>query len=315
MTTGRDPGAVSQGRRCAPIALFVYNRPEHTRRTVEALKLNTLAGDSDLHVFCDGHRREGDRAAVEDTRRYVRGIAGFRSVRIVERTKNLGLAASIIGGVSELVEAEGRVIVLEDDMLSSLFFLQYMNDALECYKDDDRVISIHAYTYPTGAALPETFFLRGADCWGWGTWSRAWKLFEPDGSKLLRELRERKLGRVLDMDGAYPFRRMLKNQIAGKNDSWAIRWHASAVVHGKLTLYPGRPLICNIGTDTSGTHTYTPTDVYAVQVADRPVRVENIPVMESAFAKRHVARFLRSLPWKWMVARLTSWLRPAKSVR
>ena len=167
----------------SPITLFVYNRPWHTRQTVESLQKNELADESDLIVFSDGEktgvrsqnpegiiinaddRRPTTDDRIKEVREYIKTINGFKSVRIVEREKNLGLANSIISGVTEVVNQYGRIIVLEDDMVTSPCFLRYMNDALDKYETDDRVICVHGYVFPIDE-LPGTFFIRGADCWG-----------------------------------------------------------------------------------------------------------------------------------------------------
>jgi hypothetical protein len=277
----------------APVALFTYNRLWHIRQTVEALQRNELALESDLFVFSDGPRSESDRKQVVEVRKYLKSIGGFRQVTVIERDHNLGLAESIMAGVTEIVNNYGRVIVLEDDMLTSPFFLRYMNDALEFYKDEERVISIHGYLYPLRASLPETFFLRGADCWGWATWKRGWDLFEPDGRKLLKELKERNLQKRFDLNGAHPYTRMLKWQARGALDSWAIRWHASAFLADKLTLYPGRSLIANIGLDASGAHC-SPTYRFDVALADKPVKIDVIPIEEHAGAKRVLESYYRT---------------------
>lgn len=238
----------------APIVLFVYNRYEHIRRTIEALKQNLMARESDLIIFSDAPRSEVHTGGVDEVRQYIRRIEGFKTVTIVERETNLGLANSIIDGVTTIVNKYGRIIVLEDDMVTSPYFLTYMNDALEKYSDSERVVNIHAYVYPVDRALPESFFLRGADCWGWATWRRGWAYFNSDGQFLLDELKRRNLINVFDFNGSYPFSKMLEEQIKGANNSWAVRWYASAFLADKLTLYPGRSLLQNIGNDNSGTH-------------------------------------------------------------
>lgn len=238
----------------SPIALFAYNRPVHLQRTIEALKQNALASESDLYVFSDAPKSIIQANMVMEVRQFIRQIRGFKSVTIIERETNFGLARSIIDGVTTIVEKYGRIIVLEDDMVTSPYFLSYMNEALEKYADDDRVVSIHGYVYPVKQTLPEAFFLPGADCWGWATWKRGWNIFNKDGQYLLDELKRRKLIHAFDFNGAYPFSKMLKLQIKGKNDSWAVRWYASAYLAGKLTLYPGQSLVHNIGNDNSGSH-------------------------------------------------------------
>ena len=276
----------------APVTLFTYNRLWHTRQTIEALQRNELALKSDLFVFSDGPRSEPRRKQVAEVRKYLKNIGGFRRVTVIERDHNLGLARSIIAGVTELVNNYGRVIVLEDDLATSPFFLRYMNNALEFYRDEERVISIHGYLYPLRAPLPDTFFLRGADCWGWATWKRGWDLFEPDGRKLLKELKERDLQKRFDLNGSHPYTRMLKWQARGALNSWAIRWHASAFLADKLTLYPGRSLIANIGLDASGAHC-SPTDRFDIMLADKAVKIGSIPLEEHSGAIQALENYYR----------------------
>ncbi len=274
----------------APIALFAYKRPDHLRKTVTALRINREAPRTRLYVFSDGARGSEDWPGVEAVRKSIDEIDGFADVKVIARDANLGLARSIIEGVGQVIEGHGRVIVVEDDLVVSPFFLRYMNEALDLYAGDERVASVHGYVYPVQGELPETFFLRGADCWGWGTWARAWRLFEPDGAKLLGELRRRRLTRTFDLDGTYPYTRMLEDQIAGNNDSWAIRWHASAFLADRLTLYPGRTLVQNIGNDASGTH-HTKTGAYSGALSDTPIDVLRLELEECTEARDCFVRF------------------------
>lgn len=276
----------------APVALFVYNRPWHTRQTVEALLRNELASQSDLIVFSDAGRDAASAAGVREVREFVESIAGFRSLRIVRRAANLGLAASIIDGVTAICGEYGRAIVLEDDLVTAPYFLRYMNQSLNVYESDAAVGSIHGYWYPVDREVPETFFLRGASCWGWATWSRAWRLFEPDGRKLLAELRLRKLTDSFDLDGAIAYTQMLKNQIAGKVDSWAIRWHASMFLEERLQLSPGRSLVRNIGFDGTGTHGVE-SEVYGVEQSTIPVTVTRTVLQESPEARAALIHYYR----------------------
>lgn len=278
----------------APIVLFVYNRPDHTQRTVDALKQNKFAEVSELVIFSDAPKSETQAAKVHEVRQYIRQIDGFKSVTIVDRETNLGLARSIIDGVTTIVNKHGRIIVLEDDMVTSPHFLTYMNEALDKYVEDERVISIHGYIYPVREPLPEVFFLRGADCWGWATWQRGWQLFNSDGQYLLDELRRRKLTYAFDYNGTYPLLKMLKNQVEGKNDSWAIRWFASAFLAGKLTLYPGRSLVLNIGNDNSGIHCGS-TDYFDTGVSRTPIRLTNFSVEASSQAMLVIENYFRKL--------------------
>jgi hypothetical protein len=289
----------------APVALFAYARPDHLRRTLDALRANAEARATPLFVFCDGAKRPEQAASVDAVRSIVASIEGFASVTPVLRAHNLGLAASITGGVSAVLSTHGRVIVVEDDILVAPNFLRYMNDALDCYAEEPRVAAIHGYCFPTERALPETFFLRGADCWGWATWSRAWAHFSYDGAALLRALHEHGIEREFDLDGAHPYMRMLKAQVAGSNDSWAIRWHASCFIGGLLTLYPGRSLAHNIGHDGSGTHCGADR-AFDQTLASDPVRVVRRPIEVDDEARRAMIEFLSRR--QGSARRLFAWL-------
>jgi len=278
----------------APITIFTYNRPWHTKKTIDALKDNHMAEKSDLIIFSDGPRSDDDKAYVESVRRYINVVTGFKKVIIVEREKNIGLSGSIISGVTEVMKQYGRVIVVEDDLVSSPYFLKFMNDGLDFYRDVENVISIHGYIYPVQGHLPDTFFLKGADCWGWATWARGWAYFNPDGKHLLKGIKEGKLGEEFDYNGAYPFTKTLQDQTKGKNDSWAIRWHASAFLSEKLTLYPGRSLIRNIGTDLSGVHSGK-TKVFDTEMSQEPITISDIPIEENHVVKLKIKRYFRKI--------------------
>ena len=280
---------------CAPIALFAYNRPFHLRQTVEALQKNDLASRSHLHIVCDAAKSPVDHQSVQDVRTYARKVDGFARVFVREQARNLGLANSIISGVTNLAGEHGRVIVLEDDLVTSPWFLRFMNEALEFYADEPRVASIHGYVYPVKGELPETFFIRGTDCWGWATWDRAWSCFNSDGVALLKHLQELRLEQSFDYRGAAQNIRMLKENLAGQNDSWAIRWHASTYIANKLTLYPGTSLVRNIGFDGSGVHCTTPSNDHDVGLAQRPVTIQPIGLEENETAKKLFEGFFRQL--------------------
>ena len=278
----------------APIALFVYNRLWHTKKTVESLSKNYLAQKSELVIFSDGAKNSSQEENVENVREYVKSIKGFKSVTIIEKDKNYGLANSIIAGVSQVVNEYGKIIVLEDDLVLSDFFLEYMNKALMTYEKSEEVISIHGYCYPVKDNLPETFFLKGADCWGWATWKRGWALFEFDASKLLQEIKDQNIEKEFDFNSSIEYVKMLRNQVNGKIDSWAIRWHASAFLLGKLTLYPGVSLVNNIGIDSSGTHLGT-TKKFNTQISSKEIVVQPIPFEESVLAKKAFEEYFRSI--------------------
>jgi hypothetical protein len=297
----------------APIVVFAYDRPDHLRRCIEALQANDLAGESDLFIFSDAPKEPARSSRVTQVRDYIRTVGGFRMVTVIEQSENLGLAESIIAGVTKLTDEFGRVIVIEDDLVVSPFFLKFMNDGLNVYADDGRVAGIHGYMFPVGGTLPETFFLRDPGCWGWATWKRAWSHFEIDGRKLKREIERRGLKNVLDYDGQYDYSGMLDDQISGNNSSWAVRWCASVFLADKLVLYPATSLVQNIGQDGSGTHDRV-TNRFAVSLAAKAVRVGGIPVEESAVARQAMIVYLRSIhrpSFPALGARIVSRLRRA----
>lgn len=299
----------------APILLFAYNRPRHLQRTVEALAQNPLAQDSELFVFADGARTEDDREDVDLVRSYIHTIEGFKTVHRVERDRNYGLAANIIDGVTRVVNEYGRVIVLEDDLVTAPGFLQFMNDALDTYADEPRVGHIQAYDFTQNPRLPETFLIKFTGSWGWATWQRAWQHFNPDGQYLLDELRRRHLTHRFDFNGKYGFTRMLRRQVEGKNNSWAIRWNASLFLQDILSLNVGRSLVQNEGFDGSGTHCGA-DHLYQAKLYPDRLRVEKIsPITENLEARKifeHYYARTNSL-WAKGMRRLQSMLKTNKT--
>ncbi|MCL2651232.1 MAG: glycosyltransferase [Candidatus Azobacteroides sp.] len=276
----------------APIALFTYNRPQHTKETIEALLLNEFADESDLIIFSDAAKNDNATKGVNDTRQYLKTITGFKSVQIIERETNYGLANSIIDGVSDVVGRYGQIIVLEDDLLTSPYFLRFMNEAMNLYENQEDVISIHGYLYPVNKKMPETFFIRGADCWGWGTWRRGWDIFNVNGQELLDELIAKKLEWNFDYNGSYPYTKMLKKQVKGAVGSWAIRWYASAFMNNKLTLYPGRSLVFNSGNEGSGTNCGE-SDEFNTELSATPITLSKIEIKESKEARDAFIHYFR----------------------
>lgn len=278
-------------QKLAPIILFVYNRPEHTRKTVEALLKNKEAQYSDLFVFADGCKSNEHAEAVNTVRNYIKTIKGFKSITIKEQDKNLGLAPSVIAGVTDIVNRFGEVIVVEDDLITSKFFLKFMNEALEMYKNEVKVSSIHGYMYPLDGEMQETYFVNDPGCWGWGTWARAWKFFEPDGEKLLNELSKYNLTYVFDYDGSYAYTEMLEDQVEGRVSSWAIRWYASAFLNNMVSLWPGHSLVKNIGMDGTGRHCGE-TNIFDVDLLIQPVKLtKNNPAEDKYLRPKFIAYF------------------------
>jgi hypothetical protein len=275
----------------SPIALFVYNRPWHARQAVEALQKNELAKESELIVYCDGAKSDGDEKEVLTVRDYIDNITGFQNLTVIKKEQNLGLAESIITGVTELCERYGRVIVVEDDLVASPHFLAYVNEALARYADDDRVMQISGYMFPVELhAATDAVFLPFTTCWGWGTWQRSWRRFDPHMAGHEKIKADRKLKYLFDLEGSYSYFDMLEAQMRGGIDSWAIRWYLSVFLLGGLTLHPAKSLIKNIGFDSSGTHC---KDAGMTDIIDPDFAVTNFPgIQVSEAAKRAVYRYL-----------------------
>jgi len=275
----------------APIALFVYNRPEHTRRTISYLQKNQLAEETRLFIFSDGPKTDADKAKVEEVRQMAKEVTGFKSVKVITRKENLGLANSIISGVTKLVNEYDKVIVFEDDLLSSPYTLQYFNEALTRYANEDKVMHIGAYMYDLkDKDLPETFFYRAASSWGWATWARAWKHFEPDIDKLTEQFSKPGILKF-SIEGTMNFWKQMREFKAGKNNSWAIRWYASIFLQDGLTLNPAQSLINNIGHDGTGVHSNR-ENMYDVQISREPVKFFPTEIKENEKAYAAIRYFL-----------------------
>lgn len=274
----------------APIALFTYNRADHTQRAVESLLQNAEAKDSVLFIFSDGAKNEKAIKGVEDNRKYIHTVTGFKSVTIVEREKNWGLANSLIAGITDVINKYGRVIVVEDDLILSPYFLKFMNDGLEKYKDDDRVGTINAFVPPIKEKLPDTYFLYFMHPWGWATWKRSWDLLNLNTKYLLRKMRFKV--KKFNLGGNCGSYGNLYCQKVGKVDSWYIRFYASLFLNKKLNLFPKQAMVINGGLDDSGTHCGTGwAEKYSFESSHIPIILKNIPVVESMEAYGKFKRF------------------------
>lgn len=287
----------------APIALFVYNRPVHTRKTLQALEANRLADQSEIYIFSDAAKTADDIDDVNSVRAIIREPWKFKHIYIIERGQNKGLANSVIDGVTQVVQKHGRIIVLEDDLETSRFALTYFNSALNQYAENEKAMQIAGYMYPVEnpKSLPESFFFRVASSWGWATWDRAWKHFNPDIEELTKDFKRRDI-KAFSVDHSENFWKQVKQFKAGKINSWAIRWYLSVFNQQGLVLYPRNSYIQNTGTDGSGTHSDV-DQVYKVQLAKTTIRkypalVEEDPIAFSAikhFYKNRKGTFFERL--------------------
>lgn len=242
--------------RLSPVALFAYNRPELLKQALDALASNFLAENTDIYIFSDAPKSEEDLTRVTAVRGEASQPRNFRSIKIIEREENYGLANNIIGGVTDIIQEHGRIIVLEDDLRTSTNFLCFMNSCLEYYQGRTSIYSISGYTpsMPILSALAKDSYLSfRPSSWGWATWSDRWERVDwsvADYSQFMSSpSRRREFNR-----GGIDLRRMLTHYMQGKNNSWAIRWAYDMYKRDMHSVYPVASKVQNIGFGANGTH-------------------------------------------------------------
>ena len=280
----------------APIAIFTYNRLDYLKILINSLKKNTLSRKSIIFIFSDGWKSNHDKEDVLKVRKYISKISGFKKISIVLRSNNFGLSKNIIDGINFILKSNKKIIVLEDDLKLSKYFIKYINDALKIYSNEKKAASIHGWSFPINfkKGTNDYFFIRGADCWGWGTWRRAWKKFNPDGKDLLKKIKQENLIHLFNFNSSFNYLKMLENQINKKNNSWAIRWYASAFLENMYTLYPRVSLVQNIGTN-NGTHSNFDNLNFGksiIKAKYKTVLKKNIE--EDEFAKMQIVDFFKN---------------------
>ena len=226
--------------------------------------MSTLAKNTDVFIFCDFWKKRDDEEKVLSVWSVIEEFErnnNFRKVYVEKSTKNMGLAKSVIQGVSKVINTYGKVITLEDDLITSPDFLTYMNNALDYYQSDNQIWSITGYTFWMKAFNEYQFdvYFSGRCCsWGWATWKDRWELTDWDMNDYLVFLRNRKAIKAFSMWGDdMPL--LLKLQNEGKIDSWAIRWCYSAFKNNAYSVYPTKSYVSNCGFDGTGTHSSKPT--------------------------------------------------------
>lgn len=241
----------------APIVCFVYNRPAHTRRALQALSRCDGAEGSTLYIYSDGCRTDATQKDIEkigEVRTLIRRLNWKGDVVIRESNYNKGLQTSITEGITEVIETHGKVIVMEDDILCGRHFLTYCNAALDRYENDEQVMHVNGYMFPHRQKSSDFFFSHYAMVWGWATWKRAWNRFSADAPLHLQRMKDRGTENEFDLYGAAGTLDMLKRQADGRLHTWDVLWYASIFNAKALCLTPGRSLTRNIGLDGSGAH-------------------------------------------------------------
>jgi GT2 family glycosyltransferase len=291
----------------SPVVLFVYNRPEHTRRTLEALKNNDLACESKLYIFADGLKAdasEEDQQRLQAVRSLIREKSWCGAPEIIESDTNKGLAHSIRSGITQVLDKHDRVIVLEDDLETSPGFLAYMNEALETYKDENRVFQVSGFMVRNRPWAPPTGFLRVSTSWGWATWRRAWDHYRHDAPALLKEV-AKKGKSAFDLEGFSFHVDELERNVRGDLNTWAVRWYASIFLNDGLCLYPRKSLVRNLGFDGTGTHCNDSiSGFYRKMSLAKKQRVKRIPIEENPHFLEAMQRHYREVLKEWTGSRL-----------
>lgn len=290
----------------APVVLFTYNRPEHTRRTIEALAANELADETELFVFSDAPKNEKAVENVKAVREYVASLPQkgmFQAVSLIFREENCGLAKNIIEGVTDIVNQYGRVIVLEDDLVTNRFFLRFMNDGLDRYEKDERVKGISGYSFfddsradklMKDGVISESYLTEIAGIsWSWATWEERWAAFDKDAKGWERLMTDAAYRKKFNYDNTYNFYNILKaQQQDSKTNSWAIRWYYTNFLQNGLYLCPSKSLVGNDGWDGSGVHCgegAAPTAVHALQtdkvITEFPTELQELPKVRKHLKK------------------------------
>ncbi len=232
--------------------LFTYNRPLHTRKTLKALEENTICPD-ELWVFQDGPKEDKDENWFE-VNKIVKSI-NWCNCRAIIGEKNQGLGKSIVNGINKAFEEADAVIVLEDDCVSHPLFLEFMNEALEKYANQERVFQINGNAYPIKLKKDgyDAFFTPRVDCWGWGTWKEKWKYMSLDYT-ILKRIKNNEHSNYLLENYGRDLEGYMINTLYSKSNSWACFWGMTVFEHDGLCLSVYESLIENVGFDSSGTN-------------------------------------------------------------
>ena len=296
----------------APIVLFVYNRPEHTAEVLRTLANCTHAKEVPLYIFSDAAKKTAAAKAVEKVRAIIEAPDWndyFQKVTVIKAEHNKGLAKSVITGVTQVINEHGCVIVVEDDNRVSKDFIDYMCRGLEFYRDNDKIGFIGAYKVPIEIPADykyDVFLMGRGSSYSWATWKDRWDLVDWNVSDYESFRKNRKLRAKFNEYGD-DRSDMLDSQMAGKIDSWAIRFSYAMFKHGRYAVLPVKTRVENIGFDGSGVHNLAGEQRFLVKIEENipPVKFENVEI-DLRIKKAFVAMFKASpiLKFKRMIKRL-----------
>jgi hypothetical protein len=300
----------------APILLFTYKRLDVLKQTVDALKNNYLASDSDLFIFSDGAKCIQDESIVNEIRVYLRQVTGFKNISITESKTNKGLANSIINGVSEIIDQYESAIVLEDDLITTANFLLFMNAGLEAYRNKKGIFSISGYSFNLGIDpenKSDAYFLNRGWSWGWATWKDRWKKVDWEVKSYDKFVNDNNAKKEFAKGGS-DLNKMLEKQMKGKLDSWAIRWFYHQFYMGGLTVYPVLSKVYNAGFDKDATHTKGSNNRY-IPMMDATNKMEfRLPeiMKASSYYSRHFQNKMNV--FSRVVSKIETYIKNLKSI-
>lgn len=278
----------------SPVVLFTFSRLEHTKKTIEALRDNTLSSKTELFIFCDKPKIDALPSVFIDNKNvvdYLLTVSGFKKVTVIIRDRNYGLAENIRNGVGDILKEFGKVIVLEDDIVTSPYFLTFMNQALDKYEQHKKVWHISGWNYPIedNELKDDVFFWRAMNCWGWATWADRWNKYEKDSNKLIDSWDSKKI-KKFNIDGTFDFWSQVEMNKTGKINTWAIFWYATIFNHNGLCLNPKHTYVQNIGNDGSGEHCSS-TNIYDSNFQTSTINQWPIEFVENTIAVNEIKFF------------------------
>lgn len=282
-----------------PIVVFAYNRVEHLKKTINALLLCEEAKHSDFFLFCDGYKSSVKE--IQNVRDYANEIDGFKSTTIINSEINLGLAASIVNGVTLVLKKYDAVIVLEDDLVVSTKFLKYMNESLDYYKNNDLVWHISGWSYPGLVSAKDVFCWRVMNCWGWGTWKEKWIHFNKEPLRITNNWTKDQINKF-NLDGYYDFYNQITQNATGKKNTWAVFWYATIFENDGLCINPTKTLVYNIGMDGSGTNSGL-SNIYTSYVSNT---IRNISLCDFSTEDKKVVRQIKIFYLKTIYKRIVN---------
>ena len=244
----------------APIVLFAYNRPWHTEQTLNALMLNKYADKSKLYIYCDGSKEDANKVdlnKINEVRTLVRKKKWCKKVIIIERDKNFGLANNVLDGISSVINKYKKVIVIEDDMITSKGFLDYMNFSLNYYEKELKVFHINGHNYKSNFqfVLDDYYFSKYMNCWGWATWKDRWDKLNKDYSQHYNKLvKDKNILHKYNYESSLDFHNQLLLNINNRINTWAILWYSTIFFNKGYCLTSKRSYVENIGLDGTGEH-------------------------------------------------------------